>query len=580
MELVDFILALNDSSYREIVRHYNNAKIFLHVQDTAQKRSICKKINEFFSNPENIRTFLRNNFTSELEAYFENLILSNPLNTLVRIDNTDELKKSESFFKFGFLFKIKKDYFAIPDEIFKNFFEYFNKNKSSNTVQQVKEYLATLPAAEFSYKMSRAYFDPHTYFIKALYLLTARELTGGEKAGLLFEDTVKDVRGRAPLLDTLRKFTDFIPLIYDIKKQKETVGNLFHKADIFISENWLEKNIADFIKENIDLSKSENQNNLLKKLKADVYFNIKSLNCNISEIDSILKLLLCVGAAELIYMDLQPVYIKLSAFGDKIFNILFNKTVNSPLVTNYEAQQLMIQSETDFENSNNIDKTDGGSSAQNLNTNNEEINNITDGNQSSCNIDAPADTAAGAIPNASSEAAEKITMNIQQKKAAAPAKKKMHKRFAFMTPDFHLNTEVTDFLNFIKIICFADIIQAGPLLQFTISKESVLRSIKLGMNYSDFKNYIQRNVKGEPPANVTASVMEWYYSVVVASSKKCVFISFSGAPEKLAELDKDKNLAELVLFKLKNNQYIIEDDKIEQVFKYFSDRSIPLIITK
>ena len=496
MELVELFLALNTQLYNETVKFYNHSKVIAHTQDPTLKRSLCKKIAEHFLNHENLRAFLRNNFTSEHEQYFESLIMSNPLNTMVRIEGDEHLKKIDIFRRCGFIFQIKKDYFAIPDEIFKICFDYFNKNKKEGTAiigpaQEIREYIATLPPAEYSYKMSKTYLDAHLYFIKYLHLLIARDFTLSERASSLLDESIKETRGRAPMLDTLRKFTDFIPVIGEMKKQR-LLPNLFHKAEVMGEPSWLEVNIEKFLKEFVLAQKNELIDILLKKLRPDFYFNIRSIQCRLSDAEPLIKSLLCLGMVEVIYSDQQPVYIKLSPFGEKVYEIMFPtmETVSGDMA----------------------------------------------------------------------------------------AKKKIHKRIAVLTPDFNYITDTPDISQYIKILCFADLVSIDRVYQFSINRESVMRSISLGTNFNDFKSFMQRNVKGDLPENIMATVRDWYMSVVVLFEKKYVLISVSGAPERLAEIEKDEFFTRNIFAKVRANQYLLEPEKVEAAHQYFKDRSLMFIV--
>jgi len=490
MELNDFVLALNPNLYKEMIRFYNESKTFAHVQDPSQKRSLCRKIVEHFSNPENMRTFLRNNFTSQSEEYFETLILSNPLNSLIKIENEENLKKIENFYRCGFLYKIKKDYFAVPDEIFKICFEYFNKNRKSTGTAEIREYMPVLPATEFSYKMSRSFLDPYVHFMKYLFLSLARDITGSEKAASLLEESIKELRGKAPMADTMRKFLDSVPLFFEIRKQKNTV-NLFARSESLSDTEWLEVQVSRFLRDFAAGLKGELPESFLKKMKSDSYFNIKSLPYGPAEIDPLIKVMMCCGAAEVIYSDSQPVYVKLSPFGEKVFNILF------PIM----------------------------------------------------------ETLLGEVAS----------------------RKKPHKKSAVMTPDFNLMTDSQDISIFVRTLCFSDLISADGVYMFNITRDSIVRSISLGMNFFDFKNFISRNVKGEPPENVMTTVRDWYYSVIVSGERKCVMISLSGTAEKLLEIDRDPLFLEHIMLKIKNAQYLVVPEKVETIRDYFKNRSIPLI---
>lgn len=491
MELIDFILALNNNYYSEIVKFFNQSKTIPHVNDIGQKRTMCKKIAEYFSDGENIRDFLRNNFTSESERYFESLILSNPLNTLIKIEGEENFKKIEPFKKCGFVFNIKKDFFAVPDEIFNPLFTYFSKGKKSGEVLEIKQYLTTLPSSEFSYKMSRAYLDPFFHFIKYLYLAIARDLTSSERASNAFDEATKEMRGRFPMLDTIRKFIDFTKILSEIKKNGQISG-LFGRIDALADSDWLAVCVEKFIKEALIGEKLDILNGPLKKLKADLYYNLKSYQGPQQELEPIIKSLLCMGVCEVIYSGGQPVYLKLSAFGEKVHSILF------PTL-------------------------------------------------------------------------ETITADIN-------AKKKILRKTALLTPDFKLICENLDIAQYIKILCFADLVSIDNVFNFEINRETILRSIRLGMNYSDFKSMIQKTIKGDAPENVMKSVSEWYFSVVVAAETKCVLIGFSASPERLGEIEKDAHFMQNVIMKVKANQYLVLPEKAEAVRKYFSDRSMPLVV--
>lgn len=490
MELNDFILALNPNLYKEMIRFFNESKTFSHVQDPSQKRSFCKKLVEHFSNFENLRVFLRNNFSSQSEEYFETLILSNPLNSLIKIEGEENLKKIESFYRCGFLYKIKKDYYAVPDEIFKACFEYFNKNRKATAAAEIREYLTALPAAEFSYKMSRSFLDPFVHFQKYLFLSIARDLAGSEKASSLLDEAAKELRGKAPMIDTLRKFMDSVPLFAEIRKQK-TASDLFARAEALSDTEWLEVQVSRFIRDFASGLKGELPESFLRKLRSDSFFNLKSLPFGPAEIDPLIKVMMCCGAAEVIYSDAQPVYIKLSPFGEKVFNIIF------PIM----------------------------------------------------------ETLLGEV---------------------AP-RKKPHRRSAVMTPDFNIMTDSQEISLFVRTLCFADLSSADGVYMFNVTRDSVVRSISLGMNFFDFKNFVSRNVKGEPPENVMATVRDWYYSVIVSNERKCVLVSLTGTPEKLLEVDRDPLFLEHVLLKIKNAQYLVEPEKVEVIRDYFKNRSIPLI---
>lgn len=493
MELNDLILALNNNNYAEIIRFYNQSKTIKHIFDAGQKRIFCKKIAEYFSDAENLKSFMRNNFTSDLENYFETLIMSNPLNGLIRIEGEDNLKKIEDFRRCGFIFNIKKDYFAVSDEIFQIFFRYFSQRQGSAKAEntEIKEYITVLPDFQYSFKMSRVYLDPYFYFIKFLYLSIARDITQTTSASELFEATVKDMRGKFPMLDTIRKFIDSSELLSDIKKNSPVPG-LFSKLDPCCENDWLAVCAQNFIKESVTGDKPELMEGLVKKLKADLYYNLKACARPAGEIDAAVKYLLCAGVCEVIYSNMQPVYLKLSPFGEKVFNILF------PTLESLAA----------------------------------DIN----------------------------------------------AKKKPARRSASLTPDFKLLCENLDIGQYIKILCFSNLLSFDNIFTFEITKETIIRSIKLGMCFSDFKNFIQKTVKGDSPENVIKSVSDWYLSVAVMSETKCVLIGFSAAPEKLSEIEKDPHFTSNVIMKVKSNQYIALPEKIEAVKKYFYDRSIPLVI--
>jgi len=414
---------------------------------------------------------------------------------MIRIEGEDHLRKVDIFRRCGFIFQIKKDYFAIPDEIFKICFDYFNKNKKEGTSitgssQEIREYIATLPPAEYSYKMSKTYLDAHLYFIKYLHLFIARDFTLSERASSLLDESIKETRGRAPMLDTLRKFTDFIPVIGEMKKQR-ILPNLFHKAEVMGETSWLEVNIEKFLKEFVLAQKNELIEIVLKKLRPDFYFNIRSLQCKFSDAEPLIKSLICFGMAEVVYSDQQPVYIKLSPFGEKVYEIMFPtmETISDDMA----------------------------------------------------------------------------------------AKKKIHKRMAVLTPDFNYITDTLDISQYIKILCFADLLSIDRVYQFAINRESIMRSISLGMNFNDFKSFMQRNVKGDLPENIIATVREWYMSVVVLLEKKYVFISVSGAPERLAEIEKDELFMKNVFAKVRTNQYLLEPEKVEAAHQYFRDRSLMFI---
>jgi len=74
------------------------------------------------------------------------------------------------------------------------------------------------------------------------------------------------------------------------------------------------------------------------------------------------------------------------------------------------------------------------------------------------------------------------------------------------------------------------------------------------------------------------TVLDWYLSVVVMAETPCVLISVSAAPEKLAEIEKDQHFTACVIMKVKPAHYLALPEKIESVRKYFSDRSIPVVI--
>lgn len=493
MELNDLILALNNNNYAEIIRFYNQSKTIKHIFDAGQKRIFCKKIVEYFSDTENLKYFMRNNFTSDLENYFETLIMSNPLNGLIRIEGEDNLKKIEDFRRCGFIFNIKKDYFSVSDEIFQIFFRYFSPRQGAAKTEniEIKEYITVLPDFQYSFKMSRVYLDPYFYFIKFLYLAIARDITQTVPAAELFEAAVKDMRGKFPMLDTIRKFIDSSELLSEIKKNSPVPG-LFSRLDPCCENDWLAICAQRFIKESVTGDKIELMEGLIKKLKADLYYNLKACARPAGEIDTAVKYLLCAGVCEVIYSNMQPVYLKLSPFGEKVFNVLF--------------------------------------------------------------------------PSLESLASDMA------------AKKKPARRAASLTPDFKLICENLDIGQYIKILCFSNLLSFDNIFTFEITKETIIRSIKLGMCFSDFKNFIQKTVRGDAPENVIKSVSDWYLSVAVMSETKCVLIGFSAAPEKLAEIEKDAHFTSNVIMKVKSNQYIALPEKIETVKKYFYDRSIPLVI--
>ncbi|HOT74502.1 MAG TPA: hypothetical protein PK467_01840 [Candidatus Wallbacteria bacterium] len=493
MEFIDLILALNAANYSEIIRFYNQSKTIKHISEAGQKRTFCRKIVEYFGESENINNFLRNNFTSESENYFESLILSNPLNGLIRIEGEENLKKIDPFRKCGFIFNIKKDYFAVADEIFQIFFKFFNTRSGfqRNENLEIKEYLTSLPDFEYSFKMSRVYLDPYFHFIKYLYLAVARDISQTREAADLFENAVKDMRGRFPMLDTIRKFIDSAELLSEIKRSSIVAG-LYSKLDRYSETDWLAVCVERFIKETVAGGKDDMLEGFVKKLKPDLYYNLKSCQRPAGEVDSAVKFLLCLGVCEVIYSNLQPVYLKLSPFGEKVYNILF------PTLENIAAD-----------------------------------------------------------------------MN---------AKKKIVRRSAVLTPDFKLICENLDIGQYIKILCFSNLLSFDNIFTFDITRETVIRSIRLGMNFNDFKALVQKIIKGAPPENVMKTVLDWYLSVVVMAETPCVLISVSAASEKLSEIEKDQHFTACVIMKVKPAHYLALPEKIEAVRKYFSDRSIPVVI--
>lgn len=496
MELVELILAQSAQYYNETVKFYNHSKTVAHVQDPTLKRAFCKKIVDHFSDRENLRVFFRNNFTSESEEYFESLILSNPLNTLYRVDGEDNYRKIEPFRKCAFLFQIRRDYFAVPDEIFRICFDYFTKIRREAAVRtgpaaEIREYMSALPPAEYSYKMSRTYLDPQIFFVKYLGLFLAREITGSHRAATLLEESIRETRGKAPMLDTIKKFADQMPLVGEMRKSG-AVSNLFHRAETMAEDDWLDAQIERFIKDYALSQKSELLDGFLKKLRVEHYFNLKSLPFKPSEYESLLKALICLGVCEVVYSDQQPVFARLSPSGGKIFPIMF------PTV-------------------------------------------------------------------------ESVAHDMA-------AKKKVHRRTANLTPDFNYYAEGLDTANFIRLLCFADLVSIDRVHQFAISRESIMRSISLGMNFNDFKNFIGRNAKGDPPDNVMATVREYYYSVVVMMEKKCVLIGLSGTSERLAQIERDPDFSSLVIAKARANQYVVEPERVAAVREYFAARSIPVMV--
>lgn len=493
MEFMDLILALNNNNYAEIIRFYNQSKTIKHIFEAGQKRTFCRKVVEYFSDGANINAFLRGNFTSECENYFESIVLSNPLNGLIRIDGEENCRKIDPFRKCGFIFNIKKDYFAVPDEIFNIFFNFFTARSGTarNENLDIKEYITVLPDFEYSYKMSRVLLDPYFHFIKYLYLAVARDLTQTKEAAELFENSVKDMRGRFPMLDTIRKFIDSADLLGEIKKNP-VIGGLFQRLDRYSEIDWLAVCVERFIKDAVCGGKDELMDALVRKLKPDLYYNLKSCKKSQGETDSAVKQLMCLGVCEVIYSGAQPVYMKLTAFGEKVFNILF--------------------------------------------------------------------------PSFETMAAD---MN---------AKKKPVRRTAVITPDFKLICENLDIGQYIKILCFSNLLSFDNVFTFEITRETIMRSIKLGMSFGDFKGLIQRTVRGDAPENVMKTVSDWYLSVVVMCQTGCVLAGFSAAPEKLAEIEKDPHFTSSIIMKVKTNQYLILPEKMEAVEKYFSDRSIPMVI--
>lgn len=493
MEFMDFILALNNANYAEIIRFYNQSKAVRHIFDAGQKRTFCKKVLEHFSSPENVNSFLRANFTSECENYFESVILSNPLNGLVRIDGEENLRRIDPFRKCGFIFNIKKDYFAVPDEIFSIFSAFFNARAGAGRKEnlEIKEYITVLPDFEYSYKMSRVFLDPYFHFIKFLYLAVAEDLTRTKEAAELFENSVRDMRGRFPMLDAIRKFINSTEILCDIKKN-QLVPGLFSKLDGYVDNDWLALCVQRFVREQVAGGREELTDGLLRKLKADLYFNLKSCKCPAAEVESAIKPLMCTGVCEVIYSGQQAVYARLTPFGEKVFNILF--------------------------------------------------------------------------PSLETVAAE------------MGAKKKPVKRTAVLTPDFKLICENLDMAQYIKILCFSNLLSFDGVFTFEITRETVLRSIKLGMSYGDFRALIQKTVRGDAPDNVMKTVSGWYLSVVVMSLARCVLASFSAAPERLAEIEKDPHFTSLVIMRVKSSQYLVLPEKIDAVEKYFSDRSIPMVV--
>ncbi|HOD43119.1 MAG TPA: hypothetical protein PKL57_21410, partial [Candidatus Wallbacteria bacterium] len=312
-----------------------------------------------------------------------------------------------------------------------------------------------------------------------------------KEAADLFENAVKDMRGRFPMLDTIRKFIDSTELLNEIKRSSIVAG-LYSKLDRYSETDWLAVCVERFIKETVAGGKDDMLEGFVKKLKPDLYYNLKSCQRPSGETDSAVKFLMCLGVCEVIYSNLQPVYLKLSPFGEKVYNILF------PTLENIAAD-----------------------------------------------------------------------MN---------AKKKIVRRSAVLTPDFKLICENLDIGQYIKILCFSNLLSFDNIFTFDITRETVIRSIRLGMNFNDFKALVQKIIKGAPPENVMKTVLDWYLSVVVMAETPCVLISVSAAPEKLAEIEKDQHFTACVIMKVKPAHYLALPEKIESVRKYFSDRSIPVVI--